>query len=493
MSAAAAVNAGKNNRIRAVGGAFAAYNPPMEIPGYEIERCLAQGATSAAYLATQVSLGRPVVLKVLDTALADTPQALQRFLNEGRLIATLRHPHLIVIHDIGTAGRYVYLSVEYVEGGDLKQRLAKGPLAVDIAVDIVEKIADALGHAHRHGVIHRDVKPANILFRLDGSPVLTDFGIAKSQIADGELTGTGVFLGSPNYMAPEQVDSRNVDNGADIYALGIILYEMLTGQKPFVSSSIIDVIYMHKKAPLPRLPAQFAPLQGLLDLMTAKARADRFKDTDALLHYIAMLRKRGVVASLARANPVETTVELRPEAARQWRRPSMALLALLALAAVGYGALLFVERRLDAPAPTGLATAQPAPSAELSAEAPAARVDAAAVDTGEVVNALVWLGRHSVSEFRLTAPPGDNAFYYFSRLRQIAPEHPAVAAGFRDIAAAFVLLAEREIAEGRENEARAHLALARQLDPANEALPLLDELVGRSRGGFLAWFRDWGR
>lgn len=469
----------------------------MEIPGYEIERCIAQGASSAAYLAVQISLGRPVVLKVLDTALAETPQALQRFLNEGRLIATLRHPHLIIIHDIGTAGRYVYISMEYVEGGDLKQRLAKGPLPVGVAIDIVEKVASALDHAHRRGVIHRDVKPANILFRKDGSPVLTDFGIAKSQIADADLTGTGIFLGSPNYMAPEQVDSRSVDNGADIYALGIILYEMLVGQKPFVSSSIIDVIYMHKKVPMPRLPERLAPLQGLLDLMTAKSRADRFKDVDALLHYIRMLRKRGVVASLTRENPLETTVEMLPPGTpRQplrWRRPSLVLLALLLLAALGYAALLLMERRLAAPPPTRPATAQPAPVAEpppLAARAPAGD---AAVDTAEVVNALVWLGRHSVSEMRLTAPPGDNAYYYFSRLRQLAPEHPAVAAGFRDIAAAFVLLAEREIAEGRETEARAHLALARQLDPGNAALPMLDEIAGKNRASLWEWLRGWGR
>jgi len=461
----------------------------MEIAGYEIERCLAQGATAAAYLATQVSLGRPVVLKVLDTELADTPTAVQRFLNEGRLIASLHHPHLITIHDIATAGRYVYLSMEYVEGGDLKQRLAKGPMSVEAALDVIEKIASALGYAHRHGVIHRDVKPGNILFRRDGSPVLTDFGIAKSRVTDGDLTSIGVFLGSPNYMAPEQVDSRTVDNGADIYALGIILYEMLTGQKPFISNSIIDVIYMHKKTPMPRLPARFAPLQGLLDLMCAKSRADRFRDVDALLHYIQVLRERGVIDKLNARDAADATLELRrPFAFRQWRRPTVALLVLLGVVTLAYAALFVVERRLAAPAESVDTGSQVALPVEDGAPPPPA-----AVATDDVIGALTWLGRHSISQLKLTAPPGDNAYYYFSRLRQLAPDHPAVAAGFREIGAAFALMAEREIAQGKEDQARLHIALARQMDPTNEALPVLTELAGAESGGVWRLLTGWAR
>ncbi|MGE3771856.1 MAG: serine/threonine-protein kinase [Gammaproteobacteria bacterium] len=463
----------------------------MEISGYEIERCLAQGATAAAYLATQVSLGRPVVLKVLDTALADTPQALQRFLNEGRLIAGLRHPHIITIHDIGTAGRLVYLSMEYVEGGDLKQRLAAGPLPPGLALEVLEQIASALGYAHAHGVVHRDVKPGNILFRRDGAPVLTDFGIAKSLKGDGDLTGAGVFLGSPNYMAPEQVDSGSVDNGADIYALGIILYEMLTGRKPFVSGSIIDVIYAHRKTPMPKLPPPFEALQGLMDLMTAKSRSERFRDIDALLHYLDMLRRRGVLAALAGAAPVAATASAPPPAPRE-SRLRLALLAALLVTLLGYGALFVVERRLAAPE----LEVAPAAQARLPVAAPEAAPSATgSVPAGEVVEALVWLGRHSIGEFRLSAPPKDNAYYYFMRLRQIAPEHPAVGAGLRDMAAAYALLAERAIAAGDPRQARAFIALARQLDPKNEALPALSELADSSAGSvwrlLRGWFRGW--
>lgn len=466
----------------------------MEIAGYEIARCLAQGATAAAYLATQTSLGRPVVLKVLDTALADTPQALQRFLNEGRLIAGLRHPHIITIHDIGTTGRLVYLSMEYIEGGDLKQRLADGPLPPAIALDVLEKIAGALGYAHAHGVIHRDVKPGNILFRQDGSPVLTDFGIAKSLHGDGDLTAAGVFLGSPNYMAPEQVDSGSVDHGVDIYALGIILYEMLTGRKPFVSASIIDVIYAHRTAPMPRLPAPFAPLQGLLDLMTAKPRNERFKDIDALLHHLDMLRRRGVLATLGGlgSDPAVTPATPATPGTRRMSRSTVALLAVLCVVLVGYALLFIVERRLDSSGPAIATTAQTA----LPVDAPGdAQLAAGGIAPEDVVEALVWLGRHSVSQFRLSAPPQDNAYYYFTRLRQIAPGHPAVAAGFRDMAAAYALLAEREIAVGEPRQARAFIALARQLDPTNAALPALSELADTSSSRVwrlvAGWLRAW--
>ncbi len=462
----------------------------MEIAGYEIERCLAQGANAAAYLAIQTSLGRPVVLKVLDTAIADTPQALQRFLNEGRLIAGLRHPHIITIHDIGTAGRLVYLSMEYVEGGDLKQRLAAGPLPPGLALEVFEKIAAALGYAHAHGVVHRDVKPGNILFRRDGAPVLTDFGIAKSLQNDGDLTGTGVFLGSPNYMAPEQVDSGSVDSGADIYALGIILYEMLTGRKPFVSASIIDVIYAHRKTPMPPLPPPFAPLQGLMDLMTAKARGERFRDIYALLHYLDMLRRRGVLAALEGSVRVATALPPAPVPPPSASRLRPALFAVLVVTFLGYGALFVVERRLDHPGAVAAPMAQTSLPAATPASLPAA---AGAVATDEVIAALVWLGRHSINEFRLSAPPQDNAYYYFTRLRQIAPDHPGVRTGLRDMAAAYALLAEREIATGDPRQARAYLALARQLDPANAALPALSELAETSSAGVWRLLRGWVR
>ena len=159
----------------------------MEIPGYAIKRCIAEGGMAAAYLAEQTSLERTVVLKVLDTSINDSRVALRRFMNEGRLLAGLNHPNLITIYDIGTASNFIYISMEYVEGGDLKQRLLDGPLEPTQALNILRQVASGLRQAHAAGIVHRDVKPGNILFRTDGSPVLSDFGIAKSLTRDADL------------------------------------------------------------------------------------------------------------------------------------------------------------------------------------------------------------------------------------------------------------------------------------------------------------------
>ncbi|MEQ8231031.1 MAG: serine/threonine-protein kinase [Gammaproteobacteria bacterium] len=341
----------------------------MEIPGYAIKRLIGQGGMAAAYLAEQVSLGRPVVLKVLDTSVRDKPETIERFLNEGRIIASLNHPHIITIYDIGRHEDKVYLSMEYVEGGDLKQRMQRQVLTPAEALDVVEKVAGGLAAAHRAGIVHRDVKPGNILFRRDGTPLLSDFGIAKRLSGDSDLTSTGMFVGSPNYMAPEQSEAGPIDGRADIYALGVIFYEMLTGQRAYLADSVIDVIVMHKKAPVPRLPPGLEEFQELLELMMAKRRRDRFRDADSLIHYVRELRRQGVARGHAElvAGPgvdivgehttvtEETTrsTRLRLEDPRH-RRVPWALLGLLALCALGWGALLWVERDLtgdDAPRP----------------------------------------------------------------------------------------------------------------------------------------------
>ena len=284
----------------------------MDIPGYEIRRLIGQGGMATAYLAVQQSLGREVVLKVLDTNERGSPETVERFLNEGRIIAELRHPHIITIYDIGQSGSRVYISMEYVEGGDLKQRMQQKVFTPAEALDIIEKIATGLALAHRNGIVHRDVKPGNILFRRDGTPLLSDFGIAKRLDGDSDLTATGMFVGSPNYMAPEQSESGPIDGRADIYALGVILYEMLSGQRAYLADSVIDVIVMHKKAPVPRLPAGLEELQPLLELMMAKNRRERFRDADSLIHYIRELSRKGIVrstAEMARRPDIDITGE----------------------------------------------------------------------------------------------------------------------------------------------------------------------------------------
>jgi serine/threonine protein kinase len=264
----------------------------VQIKGYSIRHAIGEGGMATAYLAIQESLGRPVVLKVLHTARSANPREVERFKKEGRIIASLNHPNIITVFDIDTAGDAVYLAMEYVEGGDLRKRMS-GVLTPYEALDILIKVGGALSAAHKKGIIHRDVKPANILFRKDGTPLLSDFGIAKQTAGDNDLTQTGIFLGSPNYMAPEQAATGSIDGRADIYSLGVIFYEMLTGTKPFYADSAVDVIVQHKRAPIPTLPTGLDQYQALLNLMLAKHRKDRFRDAESLLHYVRhLLRSR---------------------------------------------------------------------------------------------------------------------------------------------------------------------------------------------------------
>jgi len=481
-------------------GRVRGHNRPVEIPGYEIRRMIGQGGMAAAYLAEQVSLGRAVVLKVLDTTVRDAPETIERFLNEGRIIASLNHPHIITIYDIGRHGDHAYISMEYVEGGDLKQRMQRHVMTPAQALNVVEKIAGALAAAHRAGIVHRDVKPGNILFRRDGTPLLSDFGIAKRLSGDSDLTSTGMFVGSPNYMAPEQSEAGPIDGRADIYSLGVIFYEMLSGERAYVADSVIDVILQHKRSPVPQLPAGLDEFQELLDLMMAKRRRDRFRDADSLIHYVRELRRQGAVKSdeemIAQPDidgtgehaflPPDTTrstrVRLR-DASHQRRWMRRVLLASLLLCVSGWAALLMVERNLarqQRPPPLVSGTLEP-----IAAEpAPAAATAVEPIERARINEALLWLAQHSLDELRLTAPPRDNAYYYFTRVLQIDPGNRAAREGLRAIARKCAFLAEREMAAGDHERALSYVGVGLQIDPGNESLRVLRDLADTPQPGF---------
>lgn len=465
----------------------------MEIPGYEIKRLIGQGGMATVYLAEQRSLGRQVVLKILDTSTGITAETVERFLNEGRIIASLNHPHIITIYDIGQAGDQIFISMEYVEGGDLKDRLLSKVFAPIEAIEIVEKVAAGLAAAHDNGIVHRDVKPGNILFRRDGTPLLSDFGIAKRLSNDFDLTSTGMFVGSPNYMAPEQSESGPIDGRADIYSLGVILYEMLTGSRTYVADSVIDVILMHKKAPVPKLPSGLEQYQALLNLMMAKARKDRFRDTRSLIHFIAQMRRNGIVKSRAEmaANPdIDVTAERAGSgvttqtmllAARRPRlRPlQWALIGLLVLCGIGWAVLLTIERGLEPPT-----QARVVATTSLEVRPTSEAVMPAGTAPEQVAQALLWLGRHSLDDLRLTEPPHDNAYYYFSRLLQLDPANRDARAGMLAVAARFAMLAEQAIADDRFEQARSYVALGLQIDPANHTLTEMREIATADKVGF---------
>ena len=257
----------------------------MNIPGYIIGQEIGQGGMAKVYLAIQESLQRQVALKIMVPVLAADPNFSERFLKEARIVAQLSHPHILAVHDIGSVGHLNYIAMEYVDGGDLKQKIRQG-ISSDESLRIVKLIAEALSHAHEKGFIHRDIKPENILFRSDGSPVLTDFGISKAVRSSTRLTATGMSIGTPHYISPEQARGRVVDARSDLYSLGVVLFEMLTGEVPYNAEDTFAIAYSHINDPIPRLPEKLSQYQPLVDCLMAKQASDRFNTTSELIQAI---------------------------------------------------------------------------------------------------------------------------------------------------------------------------------------------------------------
>ncbi|MBN1137623.1 MAG: protein kinase [Anaerolineae bacterium] len=224
------------------------------------------------YKAFQPSLRRYVALKVLPDYFQADPEFVARFQREARAAAQLSHPNVVTIYDVGEQAGIHYIAMEYLEGGSLLDRLARGPLSPEEALQIVEQVGGALDFAHSRGLIHRDIKPGNILFSADGRPKVTDFGIARAGDTS-RLTRSGTLLGTPEYMSPEQAQGRPVDHRSDLYALGVILYEMLTGRVPFQADTPHAIVYaLIHQPPLP--PRQLRPdLSSAMEAVLLKALA----------------------------------------------------------------------------------------------------------------------------------------------------------------------------------------------------------------------------
>lgn len=277
----------------------------IQIPGYTLKRKLGQGGMAAVFLAVQDSFGREVALKIMMPSMAREPDFAERFLREARTMASLSHPHIIVVHDVGNSNGLYYYAMAYHTGGDLTRRIRGGGLTPQEALRITRQIADALAYAHDQGYVHRDIKPDNVLFReIDDAAILTDFGIAKSlNNEQNQLTQAGSTVGTPRYMSPEQARGQRVDGRSDLYSLGVMLYEMLTGQPPFLASEAVTLAIKHCQDPVPRLPADLARFQPLVDRLLAKDASQRPANGREVVAEIDALLTPGRPASF-KARPV---------------------------------------------------------------------------------------------------------------------------------------------------------------------------------------------
>jgi serine/threonine protein kinase/CheY-like chemotaxis protein len=253
------------------------------LPAYELVRTVSVGEISSVYLTRERGSGRMAVLKVLrQVPDSGGEKHFDRFLQEYELIARVEHPNVVRIFALGVADDQAFIAMEYCSGGSLKRRIAAG-VSAEQAFEWMRVIAGALGALHSVGIYHRDLKPTNVMFRDDDSIVLIDFGLAKQAQFKAGLTGTGAIFGTPYYMSPEQGQGNPVDQRSDIYSLGIVFYEMLTGQKPYDGEVAMSVIIQHREAPVPRLRGALSAFQPLLDRMLAKKPEQRFQSIEEVL------------------------------------------------------------------------------------------------------------------------------------------------------------------------------------------------------------------
>ncbi len=257
--------------------------------GYRFLRMIGEGAMSRVYLAEEVDNRQTVVIKILDLARVKQSKLIRRFIREANFISELDSQYVVKIFDQGMTDEYGYIVMEFFSRGDLKHRVDFG-LKAEIAVVYATHIAHGLTQIHSIDVVHRDLKPANIMFRGDDSLALADFGISKKLDEVSDITTVGQILGTPHYMSPEQGEGVEVDARTDLYSLGVILYEMLTGEKPFFAKTPASLIYKHMSEPVPRLPDKLAKYQDVIDGLMAKKPDDRIQTAREVVSILEKLQ-----------------------------------------------------------------------------------------------------------------------------------------------------------------------------------------------------------
>jgi serine/threonine protein kinase len=484
----------------------------IDIPGYKIIRPIAEGGMASVYLARQESLQRQVAIKLLREF--DNPVHASRFRNEGLIIASLNHRNVITIHDIGMIDDRYYLAMEYLEDGDLEKRISMG-ICPDAALELVANLGSCLDFLHCQDIIHRDIKPANILFRKDGTPVLTDFGIAKQLVHDVRLTLDRTALGSPYYLSPEQAECKPVDGRSDIYGLGIIFYEMLAGIKPFQGGSPIEVILSHLTAPVPSLPVHLSAYQELLDRMIAKAPDDRYQTANDMVAAIRELKNnrdknissvyvgKGIRSLLNKSvltnirklnrkmNRIVSAVWKQSlsrcvlPACRKFKRKCVesallnahqhrvtAVLSVVLLVSLTIGGFILK--------PDEKATKQhvaQGSSAHVSTHPVVLRLSD---DTAIREENYLLLARQALNELRLTTPEGNNAWYYYNRVLEEDPKNTEALIGTKQIADRYADLATRAFDQLNYSKARGYIKRGLMVDSSNERLLELKDTSGLS-------------
>ena len=289
----------------------------VRIPGIRVLHLIGEGGMSRVYLASRERDDEPLVVKILRNEVTADRRALTRFIEEYSLVERIQSRHVARVVTHGTSGEHAYLVMEFFDGGDLMKRLGGKALAPAECLRLFGELMTALGDIHEKGILHRDLKPQNLMFRADGSLAVVDFGIAK-HVDAADMTGHGEVLGTPRYMSPEQVQGKPLDLRTDIYSAGVLLFQMLTGRHLFEGNSAVEVALHHLNTPPPALPDELSKYQRLVDKLLEKDRDARFRNADEVLGFIQ--RK----LSPAEASPDQTQPRSQPlsQPRSQPRRPA---------------------------------------------------------------------------------------------------------------------------------------------------------------------------
>ncbi len=425
--------------------------PLPEIAGYRLLRVINHGGMSTVYLARQHSLSRDVAIKVMSPQALSDETSRRRFENEVRTIARLEHPHVVRIHEVGrTVEGLPYYAMPYMARGHLGQRdYSKSESRV---VEIANILLSVLGYAHSRNIVHRDVKAENVLFDDSDRPLLADFGIAlRKDWAGARMTATGLAVGSTAYMAPEQARGEVVDGRADLYALGVLIWEMLTGRLPFEAPDALSMAVMHAQDPIPKLPAHLAHWQHFMNRALAKQPSQRFEDAAQMRAGSESVTQRSLLPALR--DRLQRMAPL-----QQYARPIWAVGALLAFIGVGVLGAEYLARRRPAEV------------------LPGAGPDAAAVVAhNEVTSAMlkplpVSPARQAIDDARrriaagqLTSPLDANAYTSVLEAWNADGTNAEVLAVIGELTGAFADAIATQLRDGNDARARELHAVARSL------------------------------
>ncbi|HJU66740.1 MAG TPA: protein kinase [Gemmatimonadaceae bacterium] len=357
---------------------------------YDIDREVGRGAMAVVYRATEAGLGRRVALKVLPPEMTLNRELTERFKREARLAASLEHPNIIPVYREGQAGRFLFMAMKFIEGRSLEDIIAsQGPLPVPVVLHVLRSATSALAYAHERGIVHRDIKSANILVDRDGRVVVTDFGIARAA-EDASLTSTGTMVGTPYFMSPEQCAARRIGPQSDQYSLGVVAFQMLTGSVPFQAESLPGIMHHHFYTQVPDVTTARLDvpqlLRELIDRALAKKPEHRFASSQAMLAAVEAVafpeedKRQGLahLRDLAHGAPIPvvgisalpalaSSIRLTPQSAptvqprvASLSRWAIALIVATVLGAGGAAAVVLSRAPAPVPVPAAIVVAPPA-------------------------------------------------------------------------------------------------------------------------------------